>query len=125
MKQMTEIAIEVAELRAENKLLKSVNDSLIQALHKPVVVRGGDFENQFVRHVEKYFKYPDLTKTPNTPTEPLATEARVIIEECKKRTTADVLESANFRMKMRGSPLRSNRDCGGGQWRTMNKAMCP
>lgn len=85
MKQMTEIAIEVAELRAENKLLKSVNDSLIQALHKPVVVRGGDFENQFVRHVEKYFKYPDLTKTPNTPTEPLATEARVIIEECKKR----------------------------------------
>ena len=39
MKQMTEIAIEVAELRAENKLLKSFNDSLLQALHKPVVVR--------------------------------------------------------------------------------------
>lgn len=37
MKQMTEIAIEVTELRAENKLLKSFNDSLIQALHKPVV----------------------------------------------------------------------------------------
>jgi len=36
-KQITEIAIEVAELRAENKLLKSFNDSLIQALHKPVV----------------------------------------------------------------------------------------
>lgn len=37
MKQMTEIAVEVAELRAENKLLKSFNDSLTQALHKPVV----------------------------------------------------------------------------------------
>jgi len=64
-----------------------------QNSHKPVVVRGGDFENQFVQHVGKYFTYPDLNKTPNTPTEPLATEARdtvaearVIIEECKKRT---------------------------------------
>ena len=40
MKQMTDIAIEVAELRAENKLLKSFNDSLIQALHKPVVMQA-------------------------------------------------------------------------------------
>ena len=76
MKQMTEIAMEVAELRAENKVLKSVNDSLIQALHKPVVVRGGDSENQFVQHVGKYFDYKNVNATPNTPTEPLATEAR-------------------------------------------------
>ena len=45
MKQMTEIAIEVAELRAENKLLKSFNDTLIQALHKPVVV----YKNKKIR----------------------------------------------------------------------------
>lgn len=72
--KMLDLCMEVAKLRAENKALKSFNDSLLQALHKPVVVRGGDFENQFVRHVEKYFKYPDLTKTPNTPTEPLPRE---------------------------------------------------
>lgn len=44
MKQMTEIAIKVAELRAENKLLKSFNDSIIQALHKPVVSGKRPFE---------------------------------------------------------------------------------
>jgi formylmethanofuran dehydrogenase subunit E len=74
MKQMTEIAIEVAELRAENKVLKSVNDSLIQALHKPIVVRGGDSENQFVQHVGKYFDYKNVNTTPNTPTELLPAE---------------------------------------------------
>jgi len=37
MEDLTKIAMEVAELRAENKLLKSFNDSLLQALHKPVV----------------------------------------------------------------------------------------
>jgi len=44
--------------------------------HKPVVVRGGDSENQFVQHVGKYFDYKNVNTAPNTPTEPLATEAQ-------------------------------------------------
>jgi hypothetical protein len=42
--------------------------------HKPVVVRGGDSENQFVQHVGKYFDYKNVNTTPNTPTEPLPAE---------------------------------------------------
>lgn len=42
-----------------------------EALRKHVVMRGGDSENQFVQHVNKYFKVAYLDKTPNTPTEPL------------------------------------------------------
>jgi hypothetical protein len=40
------------------------------------VVRGGDKDSQFVQHVEKYFDYTNVNITPNTPTEPLATEVR-------------------------------------------------
>jgi formylmethanofuran dehydrogenase subunit E len=42
--------------------------------HKPVVVRGGDSENQFVQHVGKYFDYKNVNTTPNTPTELLPAE---------------------------------------------------
>ena len=40
--KLWDLSMEISKLRAENKLLKSFNDRLIQALHKPVVVRGGD-----------------------------------------------------------------------------------
>ena len=35
--KLWDLSMEISKLKAENKILKSVNDSLIQALHKPVV----------------------------------------------------------------------------------------
>jgi hypothetical protein len=76
MKQVTEIAIEVAELRAENKLLKSVNDSLLQALHKPVIVRGAVTSHCLSLNNECEFTNtcPECTKPA---TEPLPREGEV------------------------------------------------
>jgi|688.fasta_scaffold1978679_1 hypothetical protein len=33
--KLWDLSMEIGKLKAENKILKSVNDSLIQALHKP------------------------------------------------------------------------------------------
>jgi hypothetical protein len=38
--EIMKLIVEVTELRAENKILKSVNDSLLQALHKPVIMQA-------------------------------------------------------------------------------------
>jgi hypothetical protein len=38
--QLTEVATIVAELRAENKILKDVNEKLIQALRKTDVIKA-------------------------------------------------------------------------------------
>jgi hypothetical protein len=64
-----------------------------EQLRKHSVVRGGDKEKQSIPRAVDYVEFMKEQYTPNTPTEPLATEARdtvaearVIIEECKKRT---------------------------------------
>lgn len=60
-------------------------EHVTEALRIHSVMRGGDSENQFVQHVNKYFKVAYLDKTPNTPTELLGNEAvakGVSVEMC-------------------------------------------
>lgn len=75
IEQMTQIGLRLAELTAENKILKSVNDRLLQALPIHGVVRGGDYENKSVNREQVISKMENSELTPNTPTELLATEA--------------------------------------------------
>jgi len=58
--------------------------------HKPVVVRGGDKKTKSVKRDKKFYNYPAYKETPNTPTEPLATEARDTVaagRTCDKQCT--------------------------------------
>jgi len=74
IEQMTQIGLRLAELTAENKILKSVNDRLLQALPIHGVVRGGDFESKSVSRDQVISKKETSELTPNTPTEPLGNE---------------------------------------------------
>lgn len=74
IEQMTHIGLRLAELTAENKILKSVNDRLLQALPIHGVVRGGVLENEYVPRDQVISKKENSELTPNTPTEPLPAE---------------------------------------------------
>lgn len=90
-----------AEINIKARLthLKRIIEDESEQLHKPVVVRGGDSESQLVERTKRYFKYPDWIERKITPPEPLATEAL--------DTVAEAHSCAE-------SPMRGNRDCGGG-----------
>jgi|GEM_PF-6692506 hypothetical protein len=57
------------------ELEQIVREHQNEQLNKLSVVRGGDKENQTVKRKKKFYNYPSYKGTPNTPPEPLATEA--------------------------------------------------
>ncbi len=59
--------------------------------HKHGVVRGGDKKTKSVKRDKKFYNYPAYKETPNTPTEPLATEARAQSGSAIKVKTGTVI----------------------------------
>jgi len=78
--QLMELLVTVTELKAENKLLKSFNDRLLQALPIHSVVRGGVNEAVSFQVTDEQ-NGTDITtaKPPSTPTETLESEGE---EKC-------------------------------------------
>lgn len=65
--QLTEVAMTVAELRAENKILKDINEKLMQALHIHDVgqskqLKVEDKDLPFADYLKKYYELPRYEK---------------------------------------------------------------
>ena len=82
--EIMKLIVEVAELRAENKILKSVNDSLLQALHKPVIVRGAVTSHCLSLNNECEFTNtcPECTKPATEPLPAEGSAKTVRVDEC-------------------------------------------